>query len=83
MESRILLPCSQEQGTNISTGMKNTVSQNPGTEYSPGNISLLQVIWSVDCVLDSTAAVHYDVLTVTTRFNVNISRFFLPLYILY
>jgi hypothetical protein len=75
MESRVSLPCSQEQATNINIGIKNNMSQKPRTEYSPGNISLLQVIWSADYVLDSTAAVHYDVI-VTTRFNVNIiSRF--------
>jgi len=72
MESRVSFPCTEEQASNISTHIKNNMSQNPRTEYSPGSISLLQVIWSADYVLDSTAAVHYDVLTVTARFNVNI-----------
>jgi len=59
MEARVLLPCSQEQATNISTEIKNNMSQNPRSEYWPGTISLPQVIWSADYVLDSTAAVHY------------------------
>jgi len=53
MESRVSLPCSQEQATNISTDIKNNMSQNPRTEYSPGNVSfyklydLLIMYWTV------------------------------------
>jgi hypothetical protein len=40
------------------------------TEYAPCSISLSPVPWRDGSALEHTAAIHHDVLTVTTRFNI-------------
>lgn len=58
-----------EPATDINKGNKKHFSETK-TEYVPCSISLSSFPRFDDSMLEHTAAIHHDVLTVTTRFNI-------------
>lgn len=64
-----------EPTINISRGSKNNLSQTPKAENSLGRISSSLIMWSSGSILGSTSETHFDVLAITTRFNVILIQF--------